>query len=54
MQAAGTSVPAPVLLMLPYLMTLAVLSFISIRKQAGSLLGAPASLGTPFRREERE
>jgi len=54
MQAAGTSVPAPVLLMLPYLMTLAVLSFISIRKQAGLLLGAPASLGMPFRREERE
>jgi simple sugar transport system permease protein len=54
MQAAGTSVPAPILLMLPYLMTLAVLTFISIRKRQGILLGAPASLGSPFRREERE
>jgi simple sugar transport system permease protein len=54
MQAAGTRVPAPILLMLPYLMTLAVLTFISARKQAGILLGAPASLGNPFHREERE
>ncbi|MDR1965536.1 MAG: ABC transporter permease [Synergistaceae bacterium] len=54
MQAAGTSVPAPILLMMPYAMTLAVLVFISIRKRQGILLGAPASLGRPFRREERE
>lgn len=54
MQAAGTSVPAPLLLMLPYLMTLVVLTFISIRKRNGILLGAPASLGNPFRREERD
>ena len=54
MQAAGTSVPAPLLLMLPYIMTLAVLTFTSIRKRQGILLGAPASLGSPFRREERD
>jgi simple sugar transport system permease protein len=54
MQAAGTRIPAPLLLMLPYLMTLVVLTFISIRKRQGILLGAPASLGNPFRREERE
>ena len=54
MQAAGTSIPAPILLMLPYLMTLGVLVFISVRSKSGILLGAPASLGTPFRREERE
>lgn len=54
MQAAGTSIPAPLLLMLPYLMTLVVLTAISIRKGRGVLLGAPASLGIPFRREERE
>lgn len=54
MQAAGTSIPAPLLLMLPYLMTLVVLTAISIRKGRGILLGAPASLGSPFRREERE
>lgn len=54
MQAAGTSIPAPVLLMLPYLTTLIVLTFIAVRKGQGILLGAPASLGNPFRREERE
>jgi simple sugar transport system permease protein len=54
MQAAGATIPAPILLMLPYLMTLSVLAFISIRKQAGLMLGAPASLGLSFRREERE
>jgi simple sugar transport system permease protein len=54
MQAAGAAIPAPILLMLPYLMTLSVLAFISIRKQAGLALGAPASLGLSFRREERE
>jgi simple sugar transport system permease protein len=54
MQAAGARIPAPMLLMLPYLTTLAVLTFISVRKRQGVLLGAPASLGNPFRREERE
>ena len=53
-QAAGTSVPAPLLLMLPYLLTILVLLFISIRKGRGILLGAPAALGIPYRREERE
>ena len=54
MQAAGSSVPASLLLMLPYLMTLIVLTVISIRKGKGTGLGAPAALGNPFRREERE
>jgi simple sugar transport system permease protein len=53
-QAAGTAVPAPLLLMMPYLTTLLVLVFISARKSAGAGLGAPASLGSPFRREERD
>jgi simple sugar transport system permease protein len=53
-QAAGTSVPAPLLMMLPYLTTLCVLTFISIRRRSGAPQGAPASLGVPFRREERE
>ena len=53
-QAAGTSVPAPLLLMLPYLLTILVLLFISIRKGRGILMGAPAALGVPYRREERE
>jgi simple sugar transport system permease protein len=54
MQASGTSVPAPLLMMLPYLTTLCVLTFISVRKRSGVPSGAPASLGVPFRREERE
>ena len=53
-QAAGSSVPAPLLLMLPYLLTILVLLFISLRKGQGILLGAPAALGVPYRREERE
>ncbi|WP_352425380.1 ABC transporter permease [Aminomonas paucivorans] len=53
-QAAGSSVPAPLLLMLPYLLTILVLLFISLRKGKGILLGAPAALGVPYRREERE
>ena len=54
MQAAGSAIPAPLLLMLPYVMTLVVLTFISIKKGQGVLLGAPAALGNPFRREERD
>jgi simple sugar transport system permease protein len=54
-QAAGASnIPAPMLLMTPYLMTLCTLIFISIRRHSGISMSAPSSLGTPFRREERE
>lgn len=53
-QAGGTSIPAPLLLMLPYVLTIVVLTAISIRKGKGILLGAPAALGQPFHREERE
>ncbi len=52
-QAAGTNISAPILLMLPYILTITVLLVISIRKGKGILFGAPASLGTPFYREER-
>ncbi len=52
-QAAGTNISAPLLLMLPYILTIAVLVIISVRKGKGILFGAPASLGTPFYREER-
>lgn len=54
LQAAGTTIPAPILMMLPYLMTISVLLFISVRKGKGVLFGAPAALGTPFFREERD
>ena len=53
-QAAGTTVPAPLLLMLPYILTIAVLVAISVKKGRGILLGAPAALGQPFHREERD
>ena len=54
LQAAGTSIPAPLLLMLPYVMTILVLLFISIGKGRRILLSAPAALGIPFYREERD
>lgn len=54
LQAAGTSIPAPLLMMLPYVMTILVLLFISIRKGRSVSLGAPAALGLPFYREERD
>lgn len=54
LQAAGTTIPTPLLLMLPYVLTIVVLVVISVRKGKGLLFGAPASLGQPFYREERE
>jgi simple sugar transport system permease protein len=54
LQAAGTSVPMAILLAMPYVTTLFVLVVISIRKGSGVKTGAPASLGIPFYREERE
>lgn len=53
-QAAGTLIPAPLLLMLPYLLTILALLAMGIRKGAGHSLGAPGALGLPFSREERE
>ncbi len=52
-QAAGSRIPAPLLLMLPYVLTIVVLLIISIKRGKGVLLGAPASLGIPYDREER-
>lgn len=54
MQAMGTSISASLLLTLPYLMTIIVLTVVAIRAGKGVLLGAPASLGIPFRREDRD
>jgi len=54
LQATGTSIPTPLLLMLPYLLTVSVLIFISIGKGKGILFGAPASLGQPYFREESD
>lgn len=52
-QAAGTSFPAPLLMMMPYILTIVVLLAISIQKGKGILLGSPGSLGVPYSREER-
>ena len=54
LQATGTPIPMAVLLAMPYVITLLVLIFISILKGKGIRIGAPASLGVPFYREERE
>jgi simple sugar transport system permease protein len=54
LQAAGTAIPMAVLLAMPYVATLFVLIIISIRKGSGVRIGAPASLGIPFYREERD
>jgi simple sugar transport system permease protein len=53
LQAAGVrGIPAEVLALLPYLLTIAVmigLSFSDLRRRAG----APAALGLPYVRDER-
>jgi len=54
LQAAGTTIPTPLLMMLPYILTIAVLLIIAIREGKGLLFDAPSSLGQPFYREERE
>lgn len=54
MQAMGSAVSPSLLLTLPYLMTILVLTSVSIRSGKVIKLGAPASLSTPFRREDRD
>ena len=54
MQAMGSTISAPLLLTLPYLMTIIVLVAVSVRAGKGILLGAPAALSVPFRREDRD
>jgi simple sugar transport system permease protein len=53
LQALGnTAVPAEVLSMLPYLLTIAALLMLA-RGDFRRRLGAPAALGLPYGREER-
>lgn len=54
LQAMGSTVSASLLLTLPYIMTVAVLTAVSIKSGRGRLLGAPEALSIPFRREDRE
>ena len=53
LQAAGTHIPAAFLNMLPYLATILVLVLITWREALSKRVGAPASLGTAYMREER-
>jgi simple sugar transport system permease protein len=54
LQAAGTEIPAPFLNMMPYIFTILVLVVITWGESFRKRLGAPASLGNPYIREEKK
>ncbi len=53
LQAAGTTIPAAFLGMLPYPLTIVVLVIITWWETISHRIGAPAALGVPYVREER-
>ena len=53
LQAAGTTIPASFLGMMPYLFTIFVLVIITWWESFSRRVGAPAALGQPFVREQR-
>ncbi len=53
LQAAGTTIPASLLNMLPYILTVVVLILVTWREGLSKRIGAPAALGLPYNREER-
>lgn len=53
MQAAGTTIPAPFLNMLPYIFTIVVLVVITWWEAVSKRIGAPSALGLPYAREEK-
>jgi len=53
LQAAGTTIPAAFLNMLPYAFTIVVLVLITWWEAFRKRVGAPAALGLPYMREER-
>lgn len=53
MQAAGTTIPAGFLNMLPYIVTIVVLVLITWWEGFRKRVGSPAALGLPYAREER-
>lgn len=53
MQAAGTTIPAAFLGMLPYIFTIVVLVIITWWEAVRKRVGAPAALGLPYVREEK-
>lgn len=53
LQAAGTTIPAPFLNMLPYIMTVLVLVAMTYWEALRKRIGAPAALGTAYMREDK-
>lgn len=53
LQAAGTTIPASLLNMMPYILTVVVLVLVTWREGLSKRIGAPAALGLPYNREER-
>jgi general nucleoside transport system permease protein len=54
MQAAGTTIPASFLNMMPYIFTIIVLVVITWWEAFRKRIGAPAALGLPYVREEKD
>jgi simple sugar transport system permease protein len=52
-QAAGTTIPAALLNMLPYIATILVLVAITWWETLRKRVGAPAALAVPYAREEK-
>jgi ABC-type uncharacterized transport system permease subunit len=53
MQAAGTTIPAAFLHMLPFFFTIVILVVITWWETVRKRVGAPAALGLPYVREEK-
>lgn len=53
LQASGAQIPATILNMMPYLVTIAVLVIITVWENRKRSTGSPAALGTPYQREEK-
>lgn len=53
LQAIGTTIPAALLGMMPYILTIVVLVLITWFEAFRKRVGAPAALGLPYMREER-
>jgi simple sugar transport system permease protein len=53
MQAAGTTIPAPFLNMMPYIFTIIVLVLITWRERVSGRGAAPSALGIPYIREDK-
>ena len=53
LQASGAEIPAPVLNMMPYLVTIIVLIIITVWENRKRSTGAPAALAVPYQREEK-